>query len=324
MQGSARIVLKVAAVTAAFTAAASGQGVNARMLQRYSTPPPPPAPAEPAPAPAGEFTSADQLLTALESADRDLTSLTADVMWDRTFEIQGDRQARLGHLFYVVNPSGSPGGTPERKFAIHFDHLNVGGVDRAEDRWYIFDGRWVMERDAVQKFYQKREVVPPGETFNPLAVGGPFPIPIGQKKADITARYDVEILPTASGLDVAPDASDDDKNQAEAAKTAVQGCWQLKLVPKPQFTEEEPYTQVRLWYKRSKTGDILPRMARTVSTSGDVSTVLLIHTEPQYAGRPDNPKAHVPPDAIDTTPPAAGWEGTITPWRGHELGGPGH
>src|SRR5262245_30412700 len=51
-----------------------------------------------APAVPGRINTADDLLLALENADADLRSLSADLRYDRTFEIAGDRQVREGKL----------------------------------------------------------------------------------------------------------------------------------------------------------------------------------------------------------------------------------
>src|SRR5215831_1240809 len=109
------------------------------------------------------FKDVDALLDALETADRDLQSLTAGIKYDRTFEIQGDRQLRLGNLWYVADKPAEPAAAPIKKFAIRFDQLYIGPTKRTEDKTYIFDGQWLMEKDGVEKFYQKKQVVGPGE-----------------------------------------------------------------------------------------------------------------------------------------------------------------
>jgi len=193
-------------------------------------------------------------------------------------------------------------------------------VQRNEDRTYIFDGQWFMEKDAVGKFYQKRQVAPPGERVDPLRLGqGPIAIPIGQRKKDILDRFDVELLPSDAGLDVPKDAPRSEKEAAERRKADVDGAWQLHLTPKPRFAEEEDFTDIRLWYKRGPDGSILPRMARTVNKQSDVSNVLLINDQAQRSGRPENPKASVPAEVMDTTPPQ-GWDGRTAEWRAHGVG----
>jgi hypothetical protein len=274
---------------------------------------PPATPAQP-PAASSEFKTADDLLNALETADQGLQSLTADVKYDRTFEIQGDRQIHLGRLWFVSDPPKSAGDPPQRKFAIHFDRVFIGPVQRTQDKTYIFDGQWMMEKDGESKFFQKKQVVGPGEHFDPLKVGeGPFVLPIGQRKGDILKRFNVELLPSGAGLDAAKDATEEDKQAAESAKGDVEGAYQLKLTPRD-GAKDDDFSEVRLWYKRGKQGELLPRMARTVNPAGDVSLVLLINVEVQLAGKPENAAAKVPPETLDTTPPP-GWDGTTQAWR---------
>ena len=185
-------------------------------------PPAPAAPvaAQPAAAQPGEFASADDLLKAMERADENLTSLTADIRYDRTFELQGDRQVRTGKLYFVSG--GKPGaeGAPatERRFAVAFKDLLVGDTFREEPKSYTFDGQWLVEKYPKENppLFIKRQVVPPGQKFDPLRIGeGPFPLPIGQKAADIRQRFDVQLLPAAAGLDAAADAEPADKASAE-------------------------------------------------------------------------------------------------------------
>jgi len=270
-------------------------------------------PVSPAGVPSG-FKTAEELLDALETADQGMESLTADVKYDKTFEIQGDRQARFGRLWFVSSPPEEPGGIPRRRFAVKFDRLFIGSVRRTEDKTYIFDGRWMMEKDGVEKFYQKKQVVGPGEHFDPLKVGeGPFVLPIGQRKADIKQRYNVELLPAADGLQPGKDATEDERKAAQTAVDDVAGSWQLRLTPRERVEEQE-FTEVRLWYKRGAQGELLPRMARTVNSAGDVSNVLLINVEVQLAGGPENAEARVPAELLDTTPPP-GWDGRTESWR---------
>jgi hypothetical protein len=282
-----------------------------------------PAPSPAAPAESGEFKSADDLLAALERADADLVSLTADIRYDRTFELQGDRQVRTGKLYFVsggsAGPAPQPGAAPKRgrQFAVAFQDLLVGNTYREEPKSYTFNGEWLVEKYPAEKppLIIKRQVVPPGQTFDPLKIGeGPFPVPIGQKSADIVRRFDVVLLPGDAGLDPAPDAEAADKLASEKLKEFVRGAAHLKLVPKPQFAPDEEFTEVHLWYKRDSRGSLLPRMARTVDKQNNVSVVQLINVAVQRAGEARNEAAAVPPDVLDTSEPA-GWNIQVVPWQ---------
>lgn len=267
------------------------------------------------PAAPGAIATADDLLNALETADADLRTLTADIRYDRTFEIQGDRQVREGKLYFQSRPQGEAN---NRKFAISFSKLIVGPrIREAKDdptvvKDFIFDGEWLVERLPGEKppMFTKRQVVPPGERFDPLRIGeGPMPIPIGQRRQDILSRYDAQLM--AAEADV-----DDD-----ALKKFVKDAYQLKLTPRAERTDQDEFREIRLWYRPSPAaegqgkGPLLPRMARTVNRSGDESIVQLINVQ---VNKP------IPEQVMDTrTPgPKDGWDVQIIPFR-QDLKSPG-
>ena len=57
--------------------------------------------------PVGEFASADALLVALESADKDMKSLSCDLLWSKEFYLGGDTHTRTGKLFFVDERVGA-------------------------------------------------------------------------------------------------------------------------------------------------------------------------------------------------------------------------
>src|SRR6185295_15400829 len=126
----------------------------------------------------------------------------------------------IGELWFVSERPKE--GDAQRKFAVRFNKFMIGPTERDEDRSYIFDGQWLMEKDAKERSFLKKQVVGPGEHFDPLKLGqGPFVLPIGQRKADIKDRYNVELLPAEAGLDPGPDATESDRKEAEENKKAV-------------------------------------------------------------------------------------------------------
>ncbi|MEX2219283.1 MAG: hypothetical protein WD749_11070 [Phycisphaerales bacterium] len=276
--------------------------------------------------PSGEFASAEDLLAALEKADERLESLAAGIRYTRTFELQGDRQVRMGDLYFVSGGNPAPGDAPVaappagRKFAVVFNQVRVGEVVRDDPKVYIFDGRWLVEKFPQERppLFIKREVVAPGESFDPLRIGeGPFPLPIGQKRADILRRYTVELLPAAAGLEADPEAPPDEAATAAALKEFVAGSSHIRLVPKPEFEADEELAEIHLWYRRDGAGNLLPRMARTRDKSLNVSVVELINVQVQRTGEARNQRAAVPPDVLDTREPApgSGWEVQVQAWR---------
>ncbi len=243
----------------------------------------------------GEITSAEDLLTRLEKADADLRTLQGDIRYDKISGIEGDRQTRWGKLYFEDKGAASPDLRRDRRFAVVFDSLQIGQRLDHEQKIYVFVGTWYIEKTPSQKQFVKRRIVTSAENFDPFRIGqGPFPIPIGQKRDEILARFDAEL--------VTPEASLDDDD----LKKLVEGCVQLHLTPKEQFKESERLSDIRLWYKRWKDDQgrewLLPRLAHTVSTGTEDETIVqLINVRPNEA---------IPQDVLDTGTPQ-GWNGTI-------------
>lgn len=235
--------------------------------------------------------TADDLLFALEDADAQIRALRADIRYTREFAIAGDVQVRDGQLVFASDP-----GRANRRFAIEFTRLIVGSRVDDEVKIIVFNGTWFVEKIPGDKQFFKRQVVPPGETFDPLKIGqGPFPIPIGQRRADILREYDAELLDSADGLD--------DENLIDFAGDA----YQLRLTPIEVLADDAEFEEIRLWYSRDT---LLPRLARTVASDGDIATVMLI-------GVALNNEADIDESVFSVESPAqdAGWDIDIRPWR---------
>ncbi len=250
---------------------------------------------------AAPIETADELLAALESAGEAIRRLSADIGYEKTFAIQGDTQIRSGKIVFESLP-GETGSAPARRFGITFDRLQVG--ERVEDEeieyleQIIFDGEWLAEVHPLEKQFIRRQVVAPGERWDPLRVGeGPFPIPIQQKRQDILARFVAELVEGVEALE-AP------KLQAVAQKS-----YQLKLTPREDAGEQE-LREIRIWYDKET---LLPRIARTVNRAEDVSLVMLKNMRL-------NEEAEVSEAELSTQPPADlhGWTFSQEEFRGGE------
>jgi len=250
------------------------------------------------PEPGTGFSNADELLVALEDADRGIRTLTADVVYDKTLATVGARETRSGKLYFRNEGI-------DRRFAIEFyTFVRADGTVDDAPRSYVFDGQWLLDRNTREKRYTKKQVVPPGEKFDPLKIGeGPFPIPIGQKRDDILSRYTAELLAPEDGVE-------------ENLRRFVAGSHQLRLVPRADRPDQDKFLEIRLWYRAEsrEDGRLLPRMAKTVAVSpepgeeGDVSVVRLISVKLN---------GPISPIVLDTsTPPAKeGWDGVVTDFR---------
>jgi hypothetical protein len=260
-----------------------------------------------------DIETADDLLRELETADQGLEQLTATIAYSKFDPFAYSRQERRGTLqFQSVPRPGENGGEskpPKRTFGVRFTQLiRDGHLDEIE-RIYIFDGHWFAEKDPAERFMDKREVVRPGEEADPLRIGeGPFPIPIGQRRADLLERFNARLPEPFEGLEITPDMDDEERSGIENLRRFASDAIQLHLVPKAQFQEQSDHVEVRLWYKRDKTGRLLPRMARTLSEDGAVSTVQLINVK-------INENAELDPDIMSTEAPE-GWDVQIRTWEG--------
>lgn len=256
--------------------------------------PPPALEVKPTPAATtAAYKTVEDILLALEKADAELKTLQADMMYDRVFGIAGDRRIRIGHLYFQNDGPASPGALPRRRFAFRTDTLQIGSRLQAEQLDLIFDGAWLIERNHGTKQFIARRIVKEGESFDPLRLGeGPFPVPIGQKRNEILKRYDAELLPAEQGLE----ANDDTPESLERLRAFVKDTYQVHLTPKAEIREGEELRDVRLWYAPvgGASGRLLPKLARTVNRSQDVSLVQLVGWKVNEA---------VPTDVLDTTPP---------------------
>ena len=229
------------------------------------------------------FNTAKALLDALEEADRDIKTLTADIQYDKFFKLQGDKHRRKGRLFFRT--ARTEDGVVDRAFEINFTSLLIGNRQENDPETWIFNGRWLVEMHPARKQFIKREIAGADERFDPLSIGeGPMPIPIGQKADQVLARYDARLAPSDESFE-----NDNDHRARFVADT-----WQLVLTPRGGRNADEKFKEIRIWYSKSGEKRLLPRMARTLSRSGDISYVQLINIETNV---------ELPPRAFDVSPP---------------------
>lgn len=234
-------------------------------------------------------------LEKLEARGEEIESFQAKVTYRRFKPLIGDRQTRLGEIAFL-DPNqakgkerGGEGGGP--RFRIHFTRLIVGNALRRRETIYVFDGRWLVSKYPDKKLFIKRQVVPPGEQLNPLKLGqGPFPIPLGQEREQVLARFRVQLIP--------PD-KDDPPHTVH-----------LRLTPREKLPEDAPaarYERIDLWFHRET---LLPRRIVALDDKGRKTTVIL---------RDVKVNALSPKEAerlFEVMPPSgAGWRVEIVPWE---------
>lgn len=250
------------------------------------------------------FDDADALLDALEKADDAIDALWCQVVYDRRFVLQGDQQIRLGELAYQRSGEGDD---VQRAFEVEFTTLLLGPPEAREQREdrqsWTFKDRWLVERRFADKVYVKRELAPEGATIDPLRLGqGPMPLPLGQRKDDITARYRVAMTEAAEGFDD-EDPTDDAYERFVVGHDRFTPCAQLVLTPRADTEDrDERFREIRLWYRPDTEGGLIPVLSRTEDRSGDIVFVQLVGV---------HQAERLPADraiTLDEPPEDAGWD----------------
>lgn len=130
--------------------------------------------------------SIDQILDALDHSGNELRDFVANVTLTQTDARSGDSSSSAGKVFFQRTAPG------EARIRVSFDTETVGDhrMDKKVD--YLLDNGWLWERDYRRKTEIKRQVLQPGQKMNLLKLGeGPFPLPIGQDKAEVHRQFDV-------------------------------------------------------------------------------------------------------------------------------------
>lgn len=194
----------------------------------------------------------NDLLDRLERSAEQLTSFTADVVYEKEDAILGRKEVRIGSVIYRADAQAD-----RKEFAILLEYQITGNVRRNDPKHYVFNGRWLAEINHAAKEFIKREVVPPGRKLDPLKLGeGPFPLPVGQPKAEVLSRFDVSEAPK-------PEAGLlKDLSEVEA----------VRLTPKPGTAEAKEYERIDLYYASDT---LLPAGIDMVAENGDRKTIRL-------------------------------------------------
>ncbi len=167
----------------------------------------------------------DKILTRLEQ--REVHDLRANVKWELKYVIEEEEEPdrKFGTIWYKQ-------AKPVAKFKVHFDAKISGNRKRKLDEEHLFDGRWYVELQSRTKTVTRREIRREGEKSNPYRLGeGAFPLPFGQKKADILAEFEV--------TRVAEKKSDPPQTD------------HLHLVPRPGTNTGRTYKTLDFWVARA-------------------------------------------------------------------------
>lgn len=144
----------------------------------------------PATAPASTCDPAvTKILDRLEKKGAKVEALEAAIEFIKIDPVLEDKQIHRGVLRFKQTK-------PNPRFFIRFDELKLESLAPKKDKqWHVFDGRWYIEAREKTKSITKREIVRQGETLEVFKIGqGPFPLPFGQKKADVLKHFEVKLV----------------------------------------------------------------------------------------------------------------------------------
>ncbi|MGA0286455.1 MAG: LolA family protein [Phycisphaerales bacterium] len=199
-----------------------------------------------------EMFDAEALLDRLERAGAQMRRFEAALTLIRFDALLEESETRLGSVLLVRDDADAT------RVAVVFDEF-IDGAGHGEERrqhWVYADG-WLDEIDHHQKRYIRRQLVMPGEDFDPLRIGeGPVPLPIAQRKADVLANFDVvePPPPTPPMLD------------------RLENFVALRLLPRPGTALAEDTAHIDLFYDKES---LAPLGIRVLDRNGDRDTVML-------------------------------------------------
>lgn len=227
----------------------------------------------------------NRLLERIEARMKGIQTLQTRFRWDKVQEMLGDEQVFTGQLFYDAK---SPA-----KFSAHIQRSRIDERNEEQNRWVIFDGQWLAERDHRQRTFVRRQVVEPDapeSRRNPLGLGqGPFPLPLDADRERILARFSVTELPALQGLD--------DEEIPNALKRHIENAYRLRLVPRPETRLS--LREVQLWYHRET---LLPLRVQSLDDSRTLTIFYLFVNEERDINQ------EVEAKVFDTSPPTErGW-----------------
>jgi hypothetical protein len=212
---------------------------------------------------ADEPATAEALLDRLEVDAASLEDFTTKFQYRKYDDLMMETTITIGTLTFD-NRSSDEGG---RRFTVEFEREGVGAEFRDRHQEWVFDGTWLLERDTDLKQAKRRQVVGPGEAFDPFSLDeGLFPLPVGQAKSEVLARFEAALVDL-------PPIDQADEQAAFLSKTLKPDeVFGLLLTPKPGTPAAEEFATVTIYYDRAT---LLPAGVDAVKTNRNRDIVLL-------------------------------------------------
>ena len=196
-----------------------------------------------------------KILDRLEAAGEKYTTLQSDVVMNIRSPLTGDVTERTGSVAYQ---KGNEKEKEPSKFRISFQTLQQGDDPKMKEKIdYIFDGQYLTEDNYKLKTRTRYQLAAKGEKIEPLKIGqGPFPMPFGQKTADML-KYLIPVTRKTTKKD--PKNTD-----------------YIKLLPNKQNTDRVNFVRMEMWIDK-KTN--LPVKIVSKNKNKDVRTVSFANTK---------------------------------------------
>ncbi len=209
------------------------------------------APCTPSDAPADS--AVHQVLASIEASGVDLRTFSADIAYRKDEALLDRSETRTGRVAYQRLPDKQP------VLGIRFDTRVLG--DRLEQvrKRIVFENGWLIEVDEPRQLTIKRQLVHEGTTMDPMRLGGPFPLPVGQPKASVLKRFKVSFIDPPSHRLFKPIAE-------------APGLVGLQLRPLANTPEADEWSHIDLWYDRATW---LPVGVEATEHNGDVRRIRL-------------------------------------------------
>jgi len=167
----------------------------------------------------------ERILDRLEKKGEQITDIEARITYVKIDPVLEDRQEYKGIIRFRQ-------AQPNPLFFIRFDEFKQEGIVRKSKQWHVFDGQWYIEARESTKTIVKKQIVRPGESLEVFKLGqGPFPLPFGQKKADILANFEVRLV--------------------EPGPKDPPGCDALECTPRPGTHLYDKYDTIRFYIDRT-------------------------------------------------------------------------
>ncbi len=143
------------------------------------------------PLPVTPAADAGAVLDRLEAQGKSMTDFAASVTVEKFEALTEEREIRRGR----VAVEGAVG--PARRIGVVVDEvIDATGRGSPDGRRFVFAEGWLCEFDATMKQCIRRQIAREGEAVDPLRVGdGPFPVPLGQPKAEVVKEFSVTMAP---------------------------------------------------------------------------------------------------------------------------------